>query len=93
MYLITINKNGKLIGEFGLTQEQLAKEVNKTRASITHILAVNRLPEPIRKECAHAHISKSALIELAEVQLTEEGESPLKRTITADPPLSLWSDR
>lgn len=62
----------RLIDEFGLTQEQLAKEVNKTRASITHILAVNRLPEPIRKECANSRISKSALIELAEAQLTEK---------------------
>jgi len=35
-------------------------------------LAINRLPESVRKECGHAHISRKHIIQLAETGIDDE---------------------
>lgn len=60
----------RLIDEFGLTQEQVAEQVGKSRTAITGSLALNRLPQKVREEAREAKLAKSKLIELA--QLREE---------------------
>lgn len=61
----------RLIEEFSYTQEQVAERVGKSRTSVTGALALNRLPARVREEARAAKVSKSKLIELA--QLGDEG--------------------
>ena len=39
----------QLLGDFGLTHEQLAKRVGKSRASVTNLLRLFQLPPPVQK--------------------------------------------
>ena len=57
----------RLIEEFSYTQEQVAERVGKSRTSVTGALALTRLPEKIRDEARAAKVSKSKLVELAQL--------------------------
>jgi len=58
-----------LIDRFGYTHEDLAKTIGKSRSSITEILSLNRLPEPIKSQCRTSDIySKSLLLQVVREQ-------------------------
>lgn len=57
----------RLIEEFSYTQEQVAERVGKSRTSVTGALALNRLPSRVREEARAARVSKSKLVELAQL--------------------------
>ncbi|MBD3245022.1 MAG: ParB/RepB/Spo0J family partition protein [Candidatus Moranbacteria bacterium] len=48
----------KLMDDYGLTQEQLAKKVNKARSSIANILRFLKLPKEIRKGLTKGKITE-----------------------------------
>jgi ParB family transcriptional regulator, chromosome partitioning protein len=60
----------RLIDEFGLTQEQVAEQVGKSRTVVAGTLALNRLPQKVRDEARSTKLAKSKFIELA--QLSDE---------------------
>jgi ParB family chromosome partitioning protein len=57
----------RLIEEFGLTQEQVAEQVGKSRTVVAGTLALNRLPQKVRDEARGTKLAKSKLIELAQL--------------------------
>src|SRR3954451_2876067 len=57
----------RLIEEFDLTQEDVAERVGKSRTYVTGALALNRLPEKVKEEARSANVSKSKLVELAQL--------------------------
>jgi len=48
----------QLIEEFGLTQEQVAERVGKSRATVANALRLLRLPEEVKRELAAGRISE-----------------------------------
>jgi ParB family chromosome partitioning protein len=55
-----------LIQKFGYTHEEIAKQIGKSRTTITESLAIAGLPEAIRAKCRQAQVTtKSALLEVA----------------------------
>jgi len=62
----------RLNEKHGMTHEDIAKLVGKARTTITKIMAINSLPESVRKECGPGHISKKYIIKLAESGITDE---------------------
>lgn len=62
----------KMIEVFEYTQEQVARVIGKARSTVTEILTLNRLPEPIKDECRRADISRRVLIEIAKQDTPEE---------------------
>ena len=54
------------------TQEVVSKVVGKARNTVTSILRLTTLPQSIQDECLTSDISKSALIELARIDNSEE---------------------
>ena len=62
----------KMIKEFSYTQEQLASVIGKARSTVTEILSLNKLPEPVKDECRRADISRRVLIEIARKNTPEE---------------------
>src|SRR4051812_46250922 len=75
----------RLIEEFDLTQEDVAERVGKSRTYVTGALALNRLPEKVKEEARSANVSKSKLVELAQLGDPERQLSlweKLKRGIT-----------
>ncbi len=48
----------KLVEEFGLTQEQVARRVGKSRASVANTLRLLELPEEVRRAIAEEQISE-----------------------------------
>ncbi len=53
------------LGEHGLTHDQLAKRVGRSRTAITETLALNQMPEDVRNLCRLADIhSKSLLLQI-----------------------------
>lgn len=61
-----------LIGEYGLTHEEAAKKLGKSRVTVTKLLGFLDLPERIREESSRANISRALLFELT--QLEDEKE-------------------
>ena len=70
-----------LIEEYGLTQEEAAKRIGKSRSAVTNILRLLNLPESVRKMVENGEIStghakvllgmtNTALIERAALQIT-----------------------
>jgi len=62
----------RLNEENGMTHEDIARIMGKSRTLITKIMAINRLPETVRKECASTHISKEHIKYLASSGITDE---------------------
>ena len=52
------NAYRQLMGDFGLTQEQVASKVGKNRTTVANALRLLRLPEDIRAEIANETISE-----------------------------------
>ncbi len=63
----------QLIGEFGLTQEQVAERVGKSRTGITNTLRLLKLPEPITAALESGEISEGHARALLAV------DSPIKQ--------------
>ena len=63
--------------EFGMTQDQVAQQVGKSKAAINQILRILDLPVSVKEEIQTSeHISKSVLLEIAK-QPTEERQMAL----------------
>ena len=54
------------------TQEDVSKVVGKARNTVTSLLRLTTLPQSIQNECPTSDISKSALIELARIDNSDE---------------------
>ncbi|MGD9494691.1 MAG: ParB/RepB/Spo0J family partition protein [Armatimonadota bacterium] len=66
--LETANALRYLIQEFGLTQEQIAEQLGRSRSAIANLLRLLELPEPIKAALAEGRISQGharALLALA----------------------------
>jgi ParB family chromosome partitioning protein len=57
----------ELMREHGYTQEELGKVIGKAKSTVSELLSVNDLPEPIKEEVRTSEqpVSKSVLIEVA----------------------------
>jgi len=63
----------RLMSEFNVTQEEVARRVGKDQSTVSRTIRVLDLPEEIRTDYAHAHkVSKSLLLEVA--RLDSEAE-------------------
>jgi ParB family transcriptional regulator, chromosome partitioning protein len=57
----------------GFTDQELAKIIGKSRTSVTEILSLNQLPEPIKDQCRTSDIwSKSQLLQLVRADSPEK---------------------
>ena len=63
-----------LQGRYGYTLEELAKVVAKAKSTISELLSLNELPEPVRAEVRTSErpVSKSVLIEVARLRSEPE---------------------
>ena len=61
-----------LMQKHGYTQEVVGQVIGKARNTVTSLLRLTTLPQQIQDECPMSDISKSALIELARIENTEE---------------------
>jgi len=73
----------KMIKEFSYTQEQLAHVIGKARSTVTEILSLNKLPDPVKDECRRADISRRVLIEISK-QKTPEKMTALFEKVKTD---------
>lgn len=56
----------RLAEQFAYTHEDIARKISKARSSVTEILSLRNIPEPIRRRCADRGIhSKSLLLQIA----------------------------
>ncbi len=62
----------KMIKEFSYTQEQLAHVIGKARSTVTEILSLNKLPDPVKDECRRTDISRRILIEVSKQETPEK---------------------
>jgi ParB family chromosome partitioning protein len=63
----------RLMSEFNVTQEEVARRVGKDQSTVSRTIRVLDLPEDIQADYAHAHkVSKSLLLEVA--RLDSEAE-------------------
>jgi ParB family chromosome partitioning protein len=87
----------RMIKEYKYTQDKLAAAIGKARATITHTLSLNQLPEVIKEECARAHIPKRTLIEIARQDSPEKMLALYKRVkefnLTSDEVRSIASKK
>jgi ParB family transcriptional regulator, chromosome partitioning protein len=65
-----------LADSFGLTHEEIARRISKGRSSITEVLSLRAIPQPVKALCtAKAVLSKSMLLQIArqpnEAKMTE----------------------
>ncbi|MDI6734578.1 MAG: ParB/RepB/Spo0J family partition protein [bacterium] len=76
----------RLIREFGLTQENLAKEVGKDRTSVTNTLRLLKLPIKIQEQISNGSLSMGharAILSLeSEVQQLETCERVIKKGLS-----------
>lgn len=64
-----------LIAEFGLTQEQVAERVGKSRATVANIVRLLRLPDPVKNAVVEGHIHEGharALLGLSDPKVMVE---------------------
>ncbi len=63
-----------LQGRYGYTQEELARVVAKAKSTISELLSLNDLPEPVKAEVRTSErpLSKSVLIEVARLRSESE---------------------
>lgn len=74
----------RMIQEYNYTQEQLALVVGKARSTITEVLSLNKLPEPIKEQCRRAdNYPRRLLVEIAK-QKTEEAMLSLFNQVKND---------
>jgi ParB family chromosome partitioning protein len=59
----------RLIDEFGLTQEQAAARVGKSRSAVANFLRLRQLPEPIKTSIREGHLSMGHARALLGVEL------------------------
>jgi len=62
----------KLMDDFHYTQQDVAEKIGKSQTTIARTLSLNKLPDIIKKEYAHANISRRTLIEIAQKKDKEE---------------------
>jgi ParB family chromosome partitioning protein len=69
-----------LADRYGYTHEMMAEKLGKSRSSITEVLTLAAMPEPIRKLCRLADIqSKSVLLQIVRQGTSEKMEALLER--------------
>jgi len=63
----------RLAVDHGYTHENLSQAIGKARSTVTEILSLNRLPEPIKVECRSSKgVPRRLLVEIAKGQTEEE---------------------
>jgi len=73
-----------LCERFSYTHDGVARKLGKSRSTITEMLSIARIPDPVREICRRADISsKSLLIEIAR-QPTDEAMLSFVGTIASD---------
>src|SRR4051812_39201607 len=75
----------RMMEQFGYTQERLAARLGKPRSTVASILTLNNLPEQVKEQAFTAPVSKSKLVELAQLRDQERQLSlweKLKKGIT-----------
>src|SRR3954451_9764454 len=75
----------RMMQHFGYTQERLAARLGKPRSTVASILTLNNLPEQVKEQAFTSPVSKSKLIELAQLRDQERQLSlweKLKKGIT-----------
>jgi ParB family chromosome partitioning protein len=60
-----------MVEKYHYTQDKLAKVVGKSRSIISRSLSLNKIPSELRSKCAHAHIPKRSLVEIAKLETDE----------------------
>ena len=72
----------RLAEQFAYTHEDIARKISKARSSVTEILSLRNIPEPIRRHCAeHGVTSKSLLLEIARQPNEKKMAEALQRII------------
>ncbi len=71
----------QLMEEFGVTQEKLAEEVGKNRASVANTVRLLKLPEEVREELLHNRISRGHAIALLSLRDTDVQVNLCRRII------------
>jgi ParB family transcriptional regulator, chromosome partitioning protein len=61
----------RLMDSHGYTQEQLARVIGKARSTVTELLQITTLPDPIKEECRTSDIPKSVLVEIVRAKEPE----------------------
>ena len=63
----------RLVDDFSYTHEQIARKLGRSRTSITELLGLNRMPEPVKEACRRADITtKSTLMEIVRQRCEED---------------------
>lgn len=62
----------QLIDEYGLTQDEVSKRVNKSRSAVTNMLRLLRLPEPVLKDLENGKLSTGHAKVLLSLENPEE---------------------
>ena len=61
---------------FGLTHDQVAKKLGRSRPAVTELLSIASIPEPVRELCAKKGVaSRSALLQIARAGSREKMEA------------------
>lgn len=71
----------KLVEEFGLTQEEVAKRVAKSRPAVANTIRLLQLPEPIRDELRNGRLSAGHARSLLAVEFATEQTALARETI------------
>ncbi|MGA2609588.1 MAG: ParB/RepB/Spo0J family partition protein [Terriglobia bacterium] len=78
-----------LAGRFGLTHEEIAKKVGKSRSSVTEVLSLRSIPDEIKALCIEKGVlSKSQLLQVArqpnEVKMKDLAQRFALRTVNRE---------
>mgnify|MGYP000851233904 FL=1 len=57
---------------YGMTQEDIARTVKKKQPTVSEIMSLNKLPEPIRSNYRLADISRKHLVEIAKAESEDD---------------------
>ena len=68
--------------QFAYTHEDIARKISRARSSVTEILSLRNIPEPIRRRCTeHGVVSKSLLLQIARQPNERKMAEALQRII------------
>lgn len=69
----------RLIDRHNYTQEQVGAIIKKGRSTVSQILSINRLPEPVKEQCQRVDIPQRTLIEIAKADSPKQMEAMIKQ--------------
>src|ERR1700691_336966 len=72
----------RLAEQFAYTHEDIARKISKARSSVTEILSLRNIPDPIRRRCAERGIaSESLLLQIARQPTEKKMAETLQRIL------------